>query len=251
MKNISLALIAVLLLPAVLVGVTASVSTTGIHDYDPWCDLDDDGDIDIFDIVDIANRYGTTGTPVNKTELLYNVSDTLADLLTQIETLQAQITTMTTNIVEMNNTLTYLSETSTRFLYSDGLPVDLWIDSGIKDTGWVTVKSVAIPPNTLLNRTVLLLLSWMAYKTLSPQYLGFGRLTVNNVTVDSWDIYMIQHPEPYDGYEAHFTTYEVKRLDNVDNSVEVTINLQLKIDSYGTVYPSYARIVATEFRVFG
>ncbi|MCK4685099.1 MAG: hypothetical protein KAT44_09080 [Pirellulales bacterium] len=32
--------------------------------------MDDDGDIDIFDIVNIAARYRTTGTPINKTALL-------------------------------------------------------------------------------------------------------------------------------------------------------------------------------------
>ena len=38
------------------------VGTTAVNEYDPWADLDDDGDIDIYDIVDIAGRYGTTGT---------------------------------------------------------------------------------------------------------------------------------------------------------------------------------------------
>jgi hypothetical protein len=39
-----------------LVGLTSSQGV-----YDPWCDQDSDGDIDIFDIVPAASAYGTTG----------------------------------------------------------------------------------------------------------------------------------------------------------------------------------------------
>jgi hypothetical protein len=41
-----------------LVQVTSSQGV-----YDPWCDQDSDGDIDIFDIVPAAAAYGTTGDP--------------------------------------------------------------------------------------------------------------------------------------------------------------------------------------------
>jgi hypothetical protein len=50
--------VTVLLASSWLVGVTVSESV-----YDPWCDLDEDGDIDIFDIVRMAGIYGTTGDP--------------------------------------------------------------------------------------------------------------------------------------------------------------------------------------------
>jgi len=41
-----------------LVGLTSSAGV-----YNPWYDLDDDGDIDIFDVVKMAGIYGTTGEP--------------------------------------------------------------------------------------------------------------------------------------------------------------------------------------------
>ena len=47
-----------LLMSVLLVGVTSSVGV-----YDPWCDLDDDGDIDIFDVVRLAGAYNTAGEP--------------------------------------------------------------------------------------------------------------------------------------------------------------------------------------------
>lgn len=57
-------------------GVTAS-------EYDPWLDNNDDGKIDIFDVVKVAGAYGTNGTPLNKTFLLL-------DLLERVETLENQ-----------------------------------------------------------------------------------------------------------------------------------------------------------------
>jgi hypothetical protein len=40
------------------VGLTSSAGV-----YNPWYDLDDDGDIDIFDVVRMAGSYSTSGTP--------------------------------------------------------------------------------------------------------------------------------------------------------------------------------------------
>lgn len=49
-----------------LVSATASPTPRATAPYDPWCDYNDDGIIDIFDIVNIASRYRTTGSPLNK-----------------------------------------------------------------------------------------------------------------------------------------------------------------------------------------
>jgi len=40
------------------------------HEYDPWADTNDDGLIDIRDITHLAMKFGTSGTPINKTDLL-------------------------------------------------------------------------------------------------------------------------------------------------------------------------------------
>lgn len=79
MRNLALTLVSaaltlMLLVSPFLVGSTASVT------YNPWADLNDDGDVDIFDVVLLAGHYSSIGIPVNKTELLYNVSDTLRRL---------------------------------------------------------------------------------------------------------------------------------------------------------------------------
>jgi hypothetical protein len=41
--------------------------------YDPWADINDDGIIDIFDLVNLANKYGTTGDPTKPVIINHNV----------------------------------------------------------------------------------------------------------------------------------------------------------------------------------
>lgn len=52
-----------LLIGLLLLASPFLVQLTSSAPYDAWADLDADGDIDIFDIVDIAARYATTGDP--------------------------------------------------------------------------------------------------------------------------------------------------------------------------------------------
>jgi len=53
---VNIILSVVLLTSMFYVGITSSQGV-----YDPWCDQDSDGDIDIYDIVPAASAYGTTG----------------------------------------------------------------------------------------------------------------------------------------------------------------------------------------------
>ena len=53
-------LIGVLIMTIVYAPLTGSQS---VGMYDPWKDLNDDGVIDIYDLIGIANSYGTTGNP--------------------------------------------------------------------------------------------------------------------------------------------------------------------------------------------
>jgi len=53
-------LIGVLIMTIVYAPLTGSQS---VGMYDPWKDLNDDGVIDIYDLIGIANSYGTTGDP--------------------------------------------------------------------------------------------------------------------------------------------------------------------------------------------
>ncbi len=66
------------------VNSTTSVANLQTGLYDPWLDLNDDGKIDIFDVVMVANSYGTSGKPFNKTAALL-------ELQTQVSILDATI----------------------------------------------------------------------------------------------------------------------------------------------------------------
>jgi hypothetical protein len=45
---------------------TQTAGDNDVPEYDYWADLNDDGIIDILDIVKVTSRYGATGTPINK-----------------------------------------------------------------------------------------------------------------------------------------------------------------------------------------
>lgn len=52
------------------ISTTTSIENLQTGEYDPWLDLNDDGKIDIFDVVMVANSYGSSGKPFNKTAAL-------------------------------------------------------------------------------------------------------------------------------------------------------------------------------------
>lgn len=146
----------VMLVPSILVGVTISEfppDPEGV--YSPWADLNDNGEIEIFDIVWLATRYGETGTPVNKTALLYYIGDTFAMLLDKIDSLNSTVIEQRTiinnlnntmnnlnnTVINLNNTVTYLNETVT-YLNSTGL------GTPDPDSGWVNFPTLTGIPIT-------------------------------------------------------------------------------------------------------
>ncbi|UCD96409.1 MAG: hypothetical protein JSV35_07975 [Candidatus Bathyarchaeota archaeon] len=114
----------VLLSISVLIGTTISTPPECLPTgYCPWCDFDDDGDIDIFDIVEIAGRYGYNGTAMNKTDLLESLSQ-LENLTQRIAVLETEFTWLNSTVVshgdelgdmqneigQMNTTITMLQD---------------------------------------------------------------------------------------------------------------------------------------------
>jgi hypothetical protein len=82
------ALATILLVSLLLVG---AIPSSSVGEYDPWCDLDDDGDIDIYDIVHMAGMYGSTGTPINKTALLLELQARVENLSTSLIALEERM----------------------------------------------------------------------------------------------------------------------------------------------------------------
>ncbi len=76
---------------------------SGVGDYDPWLDTNDDGKIDMKDIAAAARAFGTSGTPINKTQVLLELQSKLNELEARVAALETPvrliITTGTNNTV--------------------------------------------------------------------------------------------------------------------------------------------------------
>jgi len=99
-KLLNVVLVAILALSFFSIHTVANtssyVTTDAGPEYDLWRDLNDDGIINIYDVVMVTGIYGSTGTPMNKTELLL-------ELMERIEVLNA-------TIIDQQNTINYLNE---------------------------------------------------------------------------------------------------------------------------------------------
>ena len=88
-KYVTIWFLAFCLTATLFLGITSSgnnPSTKSIQPYDPWYDLNDDGEIDIVDVVIVALRFGTTGEPINKTALLLELQSRVDFLNEALET---------------------------------------------------------------------------------------------------------------------------------------------------------------------
>jgi hypothetical protein len=86
-KNYLVALmLSVMILTLILIPISGSQTTP---QYDPWFDLNDDGVIDILDVVTVTSIYGSKGTPINKTALLLELLSKIDNLEERVEMLEA------------------------------------------------------------------------------------------------------------------------------------------------------------------
>jgi hypothetical protein len=115
---------------------TRSQSETGT--YDPWIDTNDDGAINILDSITLGNHFLTSGTPINKTELLLELEsrlDTLNSSLlamqyvfnTRITTLEATVSEQQVRISELVTELAILNTTK--------------LGKPDYDSGWVSISA--------------------------------------------------------------------------------------------------------------
>ena len=89
MNRKHLTMSALIALALLTIAFTPISSQQGVHDYDPWVDLNDDGKIDGRDIAGVSARFATLGTPINKTALLLELQSKVAELETKVNILNA------------------------------------------------------------------------------------------------------------------------------------------------------------------
>ncbi len=75
-------------------------STITADGYDPWIDTNDDGTINYQDLYNLAAAYGTSGTAINKTDLLLDLEARIADLEARADALEAPGSVTTARIAD-------------------------------------------------------------------------------------------------------------------------------------------------------
>jgi hypothetical protein len=86
-------------------------ATSQSKDYDPWVDTDDNGITNMLDLYNIAQLFGTSGTPINKTQMLLDLQNRASAL----EEKQGQVKTVrfytpnetTTNVNEWKDVVVF------------------------------------------------------------------------------------------------------------------------------------------------
>jgi hypothetical protein len=159
-KDLIIVALATFCLTATLFMIRPTKSNPGAGEYDPWMDLDDNGKINILDAIDLSNVYGTSGTPINKTELLLelqaridSLNATNLELQSRVDLLNAsvldsqsriddlnasltsQINTLMTQMITMNTTIATL-ESRIAALENPG-----FMKAPAYDSGWLAISS--------------------------------------------------------------------------------------------------------------
>lgn len=131
-------------------------STLGTGEYDPWLDSNDDGKINILECIVLSGAFGTTGTPINKTELLYNINDTLATLLSKIDSLNQTIQLLETRIIDLEYDFSLLNP----YIVSYNSTYNATGAGTTETLSWVDMPSTSV--NISLNTTCYLLIMFSA-----------------------------------------------------------------------------------------
>lgn len=78
-KDLIIAVLITFCLTATLFMIRSTRSETPTNKYDPMSDVNQDGSINILDAIIISNKFGSSGIPINWTQLLANYTELLAN----------------------------------------------------------------------------------------------------------------------------------------------------------------------------
>lgn len=114
-KNLIAVVLATLCMASTLFLMIPIRSATTDGGYDPWVDTNDDGIINYQDLGNLAIRFGTLGTPINKTDLLLELQSSLQNLNDTLVELQSIMETFLPNNETYSPTLVSISTGSALF----------------------------------------------------------------------------------------------------------------------------------------
>lgn len=137
-KDLIVAVLLTFCLASTLFIIVPTRSSPGLMDYDHWYDLNDDGIIDMTDIGLLCLKYGTTGTPINKTALLLELQERLDTLNASCLLLAQTMNLVTTDLQnQINDLYTNLANAEA---YFTAVTNDLYYETGLLELGLVMVN---------------------------------------------------------------------------------------------------------------
>jgi hypothetical protein len=148
-KDLVIAVLSTFCLVSTLFMIVPTRSQT-THLYDPWIDTDDDGDIDLYDAVELLTRYGSKGTPINKTELLLELQARLDALNATVMAIQSRHCANTEQLMTSGNEITITFPVG-MFTTAPNLSVTVFILTGthVGRICYISSKSVSATSATL------------------------------------------------------------------------------------------------------
>lgn len=181
-KGLILAILATFCLASTLLHALPIGSPTTDGEYDPWVDTNDDGMINYQDLGNLATRFGTSGTPINKTDLLLELNATVEELLSRVESLEAPGSVTTEKIA--NETVTNLKLTVDAVRYTS---INSSETTGTLSTDYEEILDMSVNI-TLSRRSRLIIMFSAVVGVLFADDVIVVRALVNETVADPGDI---------------------------------------------------------------
>jgi|YelNatPaOPRAMG01_1025707.scaffolds.fasta_scaffold37260_2 hypothetical protein len=146
-----------------------ATSGSGTNGYDPWVDLNDDGNIDYNDLYIFARAYGSSGTPINKTALLL-------ELLARIDSLNASLIELQSRVKALESRLPkkgYISISPAAFTPAFDTSTFLKGGSGLWGQGGFYV-GLQLPHGAIITNMSVLLTDSSDTSWLSVDLMGYN-----------------------------------------------------------------------------
>jgi len=242
-KDLMVAILATFCLTAILFTAIPIRSAPGPGEYDPWIDTNDDGILNYEDLFSLASRYGTFGTPINKTDLLLKLQSridslnaSVIGLQSLIETLEGRVTTLEEDVAELDTRIDTLNvmvldlvsrvealeapgSVTTEKIADDAVTNDKLAAGAIphnvtysndlastNQTGFVDMEDMSVKITLTRNSTLIIMFSAEAWFTETGTYYMYWRAMVD-AKIAYPDDYYIRITNTEDAHTYSYTFY--------------------------------------------